>query len=153
MRYDYVQPFVSSASKILEELLAGPVEAKEMKLFSQPVVSRGVTAIVGVTGETEGRVLFDMAPETALQIAAAMNGEETLELDSMAPDTLSELASMMAGRAVSALNDERHRLNVSPPTLFTGDDMTISHADLETLVFPLHTSQGEVMVNVAFATN
>ena len=153
MRYDYVQPFVSSASKILEELLEGPVAAQEMRLCSSPGVSRGVTAIVGVTGETEGRVLFDMSPDTALRIAGLMNDEAVPELDRLAQDTLSELASMMAGRAVSTLNDEGHPLSVSPPTLFKGEYSTTSHSDLETLVFPLCTPMGEVVVNVAFPTN
>jgi len=153
VRYDYVKPFVAAASKILEELLKGPVVAQEMRLCPSPVVSKGVTAIVGVTGETNGRVLFDMAPDTALRIAGFMNEEAAATLDRWTLDTLSELASMMTGRSVSTINDKGHWLSVSPPTLFEGAYSTASHSDLETLVFPLCTPFGEVLVNVAFATN
>lgn len=152
MRYDYVQPFVSSAREILEEVLSGRIEAGVIRLSPTPVSSRGVTAIVGVTGAGEGRVLFDMSRETALAIAGRMNEEPQSQLDPLAKDSLSELASMMTGRAVTVLNDRGHRLKVSPPTLIAGDNVTISNAELETMVVPLETSCGEVVVNVALTT-
>jgi chemotaxis protein CheX len=152
LRYDYVQPFVSSAREILEEVLSAQIQAGKVRLSPAPVSSRGVTAIVGVTGAGEGRVLFDMTRETALAIAAHMNDEPQEELSGLAKDSLSELASMMTGRAVSVLNDRGHRLKVSPPTLVAGDNVTISNAELETMVVPLETSLGEVVVNVAMAT-
>jgi len=152
MRYEYVQPFVASAREILGEVLAGAVEAGKIELSPAPVPSRGVTAIVGVTGEGEGRVLFDMSRDTALRIAAEMNEEEQETLTRLAQDTLSELASMMTGRAVSVLNDKGHRLRVSPPTLVAGDNVVISNTDLETMVVRLSTEYGEVVVNVAMAT-
>jgi chemotaxis protein CheX len=58
----------------------------------------------------------------------------------------------MTGRAVTVLNDRGHHLRVSPPTLVAGDNVTISSAELETLVVPLATSYGEVIVNVAMET-
>jgi chemotaxis protein CheX len=111
-----------------------------------------VTAIVGVTGDSEGRVLFEMSRQTALAIAGEMNHEPQLELGSLARDTLSELASMMTGRAISLLNDKGYKLRVSPPTLVAGDNVMISTAELETLTVPLETTHGEVVVNVAMAT-
>lgn len=152
MRYDYVNPFVSSAREILQEVLSGRIHAGKVRLSPAPASSRGVTAIVGVTGEGEGRVLYDMSRETALAIASEMNEERRSELDTLAKDTLSELASMMTGRAVTVLNDLGHRLRVSPPTLIAGDNMTFSNSELETMVVPLETSHGEVVVNVAMAT-
>jgi chemotaxis protein CheX len=152
VRYDYVQPFVSSAREILEEVLSGRIEAGKVRLSPAPVSSRGVTAIVGVTGEGEGRVLFDMSRETAIRIAAELNEEPQNDLGALAKDTLSELASMMTGRAVSLLNDRGHRLRVSPPTLIAGNNVEISNTELETMVVPLETSCGEVVVNVAMAT-
>ncbi len=152
MRYDFVNPFVSSAREILEEVLSGRIDAGKIRLSPAPVSSRGVTAIVGVTGEGEGRVLFDMSRETALAIATEMNQESQTDLGRLAKDTLSELASMMTGRAITVLNDRGHNLRVSPPTLIAGDNVTFSNTELETLVVPLSTSCGEVIVNVAMET-
>jgi chemotaxis protein CheX len=152
VRYTYIRPFVDAAQTVLEQVLSERTRAGDLELASQSIVSRGVTTIVGVTGEAEGRVLLDMAPVSALGIAAKMNGGVISELDDLSRDTISELASMITGRAVSILNDAGHQLKVSPPTLLTGDNLTISNLKLETLVVPLHTSHGEVVVNVAIAT-
>ncbi|HXV64345.1 MAG TPA: chemotaxis protein CheX [Vicinamibacteria bacterium] len=152
MRYDYLRPFVSSAQEILEEMLASDVVLGMLRLSPAPVPTLGVTAIVGVTGEAEGRVLFDMRRDTAIAIAAEMNDAPQKVLDRLAKDALSELASMMTGRAISVLNDRGHRLRVSPPSLIEGDNVEISNRELETLVVPLGTSHGEVLVNVAMAT-
>ena len=152
MRYEYVQPFVSSAQHVLECVLDGRIRAGRVRLSPAPMSSRGVTAIVGVTGENEGRVLFDMAPDTALAIASEMNEEDGADLSPLAKDTLSELASMMIGRAVSVLNDRGHQFEVSPPTLVAGENVTISNSELETMVVPLETVHGDVFVSVAMAT-
>ena len=152
MRYDYVQPFVSSAQEILEQVLSGQIAAGKLRLSSTPKAGNGVTAIVGITGEGEGRVLFEMSQQTALAIVAEMNDEHQTELGSLVKDTLSELASMMTGRAISLLNDKGYKLRVTPPTLIAGDNVTISTAELETLTVPLETTHGEVVVNVAMAT-
>jgi chemotaxis protein CheX len=152
VRYDYVQPFVSSAQEILGQVLSGQIAAGKVQLSPSPKAGSGVTAIVGVTGEGEGRVLFEMSRETALAIATEMNDEPQEELGSLAQDTLSELASMMTGRAVSLLNDKGYQLRVSPPTLIAGDNVTISTAELETMTVPLETTHGEVVVNVAMVT-
>ena len=152
MRFDYVQPFVSSAQEILENVLSGRITAGRIQLSPSPSSGSAVTAVVGLTGDGEGRVLFEMSRDTALAIAGHMNDQHQSELGLLARDTLSELASMMTGRAVSQLNDKGHRLRVSPPTLIAGDNVSISNAELETLVVPLETIHGEVVVNVAMTT-
>lgn len=152
MRYDYVQPFVTSAQEILAQVLSGQIAAGKVELSPAPKTGNGVTAIVGVTGEGEGRVLYEMSRETALAIAGEMNDEPQSELGVLAQDTLSELASMMTGRAISLLNDRGYSLRVSPPTLISGDNVIISTAELETMTVPLETTHGEVVVNVALAT-
>lgn len=152
MRYDYVQPFVTSAQEILEKVLSGGIAAGKVALSPAPTSFSGVTAIVGVTGEGDGRVLFGMARETALGIAGEMNNEPQEELGSLAKDTLSELASMMTGRAISVLNDNGHDFRVSPPTLVAGDDVSFENSGLEIMVVPLETTHGEVVVNVAMTT-
>ncbi len=152
MRYTYIRPFTEAAQVVLEEVLAGRIAAGDIELSATTVASRGVTTIVGITGEVDGRVLFDMAPDNAVRIAGAMNGNAISELNRLGQDTLAELAGMIVGRAVTMLNDAGHRLQVSPPTLLIGDNLTISNFQLETLVVPLETPYGEVVVNVAFTT-
>lgn len=153
MRYEYVHPFVSSAQEVLERVLSARIQAGSIRLSPLPAPSSGVAAIVGVTGESGGRVIFDMSCDTAVAIAARMNSEPQDELTSLVRDSLSELAGMMTGRAISVLNDKGYSLRISPPTLIAGDNVTFSDVELETMVVPLETTLGEVIVNVAMATD
>ena len=73
MRVEYINPFVESAFSVLSEVIEGEVERSELflKASSQPVL--GLAAIIGLTGDVEGRVLLDMDLSTALAIASTMN--------------------------------------------------------------------------------
>ena len=66
MRIEYINPFVEAAFNILKEVLNVELERGELylKSTSQPIL--GVTAIVGLAGDVEGRVLFDMSEERVL---------------------------------------------------------------------------------------
>ncbi len=55
-------------------------------------------------------------------------------------------------RAISILNDSGNHLVISPPTLLESQNLIISNSELETLVVPLKTSMGVVVVNVAITT-
>ncbi|MFQ5882187.1 MAG: chemotaxis protein CheX [Candidatus Methylomirabilales bacterium] len=152
MRFDYIQPFVDSAAVVLELVLQSEIRRGRPTLTASPVTFKGVVTLVGLAGEVEGRVIFDMDQETALKIASTMNGEGFHEFTPMAQDCLQELASMMIGKAVTTLNDTGFRFHLTPPTLFLGENMTVVPQPLETLVISLGTEIGEVVMNVAIRT-
>lgn len=151
MRVEQIHPFVDSVRDVLGQVVGGPVEAGRLRLQGALETCRGVAAIVGLAGQVEGRVILDMDPETALRLAARMNGEPLASLTPLAQDSLAELASIMAGRAVTTLHDRGFRLQPTPPLLMVGENMSVvsSSTALEALVIPLTTGLGEVIVNVA----
>ena len=75
MRVEYINPFVETAYNILQEVLGGEVRRGDLYLKSTSMPVMGVAALVGLAGDVEGRVLFDMTMETAMNIASKMNGE------------------------------------------------------------------------------
>ncbi len=149
MKVEYINPFIEGAYSLLKELLNSDVERGKLSLITTPINTKGIAALIGIAGEVEGRVVYDMDQATGIRIASAMNGEELKEFDELAKSTISELANMITGRAVSALNSKGFNFDITPPSLFTGDNMKISNLMLETLVIPLKTTCGEVIVNVA----
>ena len=61
MRVEYINPFVEAAFNVLREVLQADVRRGELYLKSTSMPVMGVAAIVGLAGDVEGRVLFDMA--------------------------------------------------------------------------------------------
>ena len=109
----------------------------------------GVAALVGLAGDVEGRVLFDMSMETALKIASRMNMEELPVFDELAKATITELANLITAQAVTKLHELGFKFDLTPPALFTGEKMEISDHEVEALIVPMITEQGKVEVNVA----
>ncbi len=149
MRVEYINPFVEAAFNVLNEVLSEDVERGELflKSTSQPVL--GVTAIIGLAGDVEGRVLFDMSKETALGIASEMNGEELESLDELGKATITELANMITAQAVTKLYDLGFKFDLTPPAIITGDNMVVTDVEVEALIVPISLKQGKMEINVA----
>ena len=149
MRVEYINPFVEAAYNILTEVLGGEIRRGELYLKSTSIPVMGVAALVGLAGDVEGRVIFDMNLSTAMKIASRMNQEELATFDELAKATITELANLITAQAVTKLHDLGFRSDLTPPALFTGDNMEISDHEVEALIVPMETSQGRVEVNVA----
>lgn len=149
MRVEYINPFSEAAYDILTQVLSGEVKRGNLYLKSTCMPVMGVAAIVGLAGDVEGRVIFDMTMATALKIASAMNSEEFQEFDELARATITELANLITAQAVTKLHDLGFKFDLTPPALFSGENMKISNNDIEALIVPMETPQGEVEINVA----
>jgi chemotaxis protein CheX len=131
MRVEYINPFVEAAFNVMSEVLNVEIKRGELylKSISQPVL--GVTAIVGLAGDVEGRVLFDMAEDTALGIASQMNGEQ------------------LTTQAITKLHDLGFQFDLTPPAIFTGDNMQVTDTEIEALIVPIEMKFGKIEINVA----
>ena len=155
MRVEYINPFVETSYRVLKEVLDGAeVKRGDLYLKSTAMPVMGVAALVGLAGDVEGRVVFDMTFETALNIASKMNMETMTKFDDMAKDTISELANIITGQAVTKLHELGFKFDLTPPALFAGENMEIAalggtSENVEALIVPLVTDCGKVEVNVA----
>ncbi len=149
MRVEYINPFVESSFNVLREVLQSDVKRGELYLKSTSIPVMGVAAIVGLAGDVEGRVLFDMDKPTALRVASVMNGENLPELDDLVKATITELANMITAQAVTKLHELGFRFDLTPPAIFTGENMEVHDQDVEALIVPMEVPQGRIEINVA----
>ncbi|HTY08189.1 MAG TPA: chemotaxis protein CheX, partial [Candidatus Edwardsbacteria bacterium] len=117
-----------------------------------PISTMGVASIIGITGQSEGRAILDMSRQTACQLAAAMSGEPVNVYDKMVCSTINELNNMVCGRAVSLLVNRGQRMDINPPTLFTGQDMDITNTNMEIVTIPVESQFGPVVLNLSLRT-
>jgi len=152
MRVEYINPFVESAFNVLKEVTNEEVRRGDLSLKPTSAGIKGVAALVGLAGDVEGRVIFDMTKETALFIAGAMNGEKFTVFDELGKATIQELANMITAQAVTKLHDLGFKFDLTPPALFTGDNMEVSSNSgekLEALVVPMEVGiDSKVEINV-----
>jgi chemotaxis protein CheX len=151
MRVEYINPFVEAAFNVLKEVTQVEVKRGDLYLKNSSMKIMGVAALVGLAGDVEGRVLFDMTKETALHVVSIMNGGEKFTLlDEMAKATITELANMITGQAITKLHDLGFKFDLTPPALFSGDNMEISNTlKVEALIVPMELQGiGNIEVNV-----
>jgi len=148
MRLDFVKIFVDSTTQLFQQMLGPAVNVSSMAVKPSPVAGSDVMTIIGLTGESQGRVIFDMDTFTAMQVAGCMLGKPTNEMTPLAQSTIAELASMAIGQAISRINDNGTRLTMSPPTVITGTGLVSYDQCFETLVAPIATGYGEVRMNI-----
>jgi chemotaxis protein CheX len=152
MNVEYINPFLVSISNVLREIVPEiQVQRGQLVKRNSPMVSYGCASLISIVGGVEGRVVFDMSKETAVNIAGAMNGELFNQFDFMVSSTVNEMANMICGGAVTILNNMGKNLDISAPMIFTGKDLELYDSNLlrEAVVVPIHTNLGDIFVNVA----
>ncbi|HOF02302.1 MAG TPA: chemotaxis protein CheX [Spirochaetota bacterium] len=153
MRVEYINPFVDSAMQILSSTVSKDLKRRDISLKPSLTPMMGVVIIVGLAGQVSGRLIIDTDKDTALKIASAMNQEELKEFDEMTYATLTELANMITGKAVTKLHELGFQFDLTPPALFTGDNIQISDNKIESLVVPIEMPQGRVEIIVGIKEN
>jgi CheY-specific phosphatase CheX len=135
MRMDLIQPFINSADAVLAQGLQSPISIENLTMEEEAYRRKGVAAAVILKGDIEGRIIFDVDAEAALQLASRL--------------AVLELANQVIGNAITTLNDQGFHFHVRPPTLHTSEQGSKSSEDTEALVMCFNTASGKVFMNVA----
>ena len=148
MKVEFVNPFIKAATEVLDAELGGEAQRGNLRLEKSSVTSNEVTAMVGVTGNVSGLVLYSMSQGTALGIVSRMLGQELAEFDALAQSGIGELGNVITGRAGVLLAEAGYASNITPPALVIGRGTMITTLDLNRLVFPLETEVGGLEIQV-----
>jgi chemotaxis protein CheX len=153
MKIELIQPFINSADAVLAEMLKAIVEINSVSMKEEVYRRKGVAASVTIHGDIEGRIIFDLDPETALQVAGVLAGGEVEPSEELARETVCELANMVVGNAVTLLNDQGFRFKVFAPEVHTTEQGYAGNQETEALVMCFDTPRGKVHMNIAMRYN
>ena len=149
MRAEFINPFLQAATEVLESELGSQVKRGSIGLQRSAYTSDEVTAVVAVTGDVAGMVLFAMTDGTARGIVSKMMGQDFEEFDALAQSGIAELGNVVTGRAAILLAEAGFPSELAPPMLLVGRNTLISTLDVQRLVIPIETEMGKVEIQVA----
>lgn len=149
MKMELIQPFINAADAVLSQGLKSPMTIENLTMEEEAYRRKGVAAVVVLSGDIEGRIIFDLAPSTAARIASHFAGTELPESDALVREAVCELANQVIGNAVAVLNDQGFHFRVHPPELHTSEHGARTTEEIETLVLCFDTSSGNVFMNIA----
>lgn len=153
MKMELIQPFINAADAVLAENLQCTTRIGDVSMEEETYRQKGVAALVTITGDIEGRIIFDMDTAVAGKMASYLAGGELPEGDSMVRETVCEMANQVIGNAVTSLNDQGFRFKIFPPELHTDPEGLKSSEDTEALVMCFDTPTGSVYMNIAMRYN
>ena len=149
MKMELIQPFINAADAVLSQGLKSPMVMSNLTMDQEAYRRKGVAALIELSGDIQGRVIFDLAPKTAAQVASHFAGTELPESDDLVREAVCELANQVIGNAVATLNDQGFHFRVHPPELHTSEQGPTSTEDTEALVLCFETASGNVFMNIA----
>jgi len=149
MKMELIQPFINAADAVLSQGLQSPMSIENLSMEEEAYRRKGVAAMIELSGDIEGRIIFDLAPKTAARVASHFAGTELPESDELVCEAVCELANQVIGNAVATLNDQGFHFRVHPPALHTSEQGAKSTEDTEALVLCFDTSDGSVFMNIA----
>src|SRR6476661_4247379 len=83
MKMELIQPFINAADAVLAQGLQSPMSIGNLSMEQEAYRRKGVAALVAITGDIEGRIVFDLDPQTAVRVASHFAGGELPESDDL----------------------------------------------------------------------
>jgi chemotaxis protein CheX len=148
MKMELIQPFINAADAVLSQGLRSPMIIGNLSMEEEAYRRKGIAALVWLTGDVEGRIIFDLDPATAVRVASQFAGTEVPESDSLVKETVCELANQVIGNAITTLNDQGFHFRVHPPVVHTSERGSESSEDTEAMVLSFETQSGTVFMNI-----
>jgi len=149
MRMELIQPFINSTDAVLAQELGSPVSIENLTMEEEAYRRKGVAAEVFLTGDIEGRIIFDVDQKAATYFASRLAGTELNVTDELVREAVCEVANQIIGNTVTVLNDQGFHFRVHPPTAHTAEQGSKTSEDTEALVLCFSTESGNVYMNVA----
>jgi len=148
--------------KVKLALIENVKQIFQMMLFTDPIPKEpketvdkdfsGITAIIGMAGENGSSVLYlRCSDESACKLASKMLGAEYTEVNDEVKDAIGEIANMIAGNLKAVLSDFGVELELSIPTLISGEKYETKLGedegeDVHRLAVPFEFDGGEMEV-------
>jgi len=149
MRMELIQPFIGSLDAVLAEMMKMPAKIVDLTMEEDGYRRKGTAAVVTFQGEIEGRIILDMEPSAASQVAEYLAGGEVDPSAGIVSEAVSELANMVIGNAVTQLNDRGFQFKVFPPELLSEEQCEKAGHDSEATILCFETPRGSVYLNIA----
>jgi chemotaxis protein CheX len=141
-------PFVESFFEVLPDFGFKELRRGKLALKDKLVAAANVNVLVGLSQDLRGNIAYSMTEETARGVASFMIGAASGEFDEMAKSAVAELANMLTSKAAMSFERNGLLVNVSPPTLITGENITLlSHVRI--LAVEIITDAGLIEANIS----
>ena len=153
MKQTVVDTFIDSTVGMVQDITGLSFEAGQAAATSQLCSGENVMGLIGITGNLRGNIIVNMTSAVAIQIAGVMMMDPELsEIDEISQSALCELCNMIVGNAVTVLSQNDIEMDITPPTIFTGNNMQYRVDKSEITCVPLLlNNEKAIELNISYS--
>lgn len=146
-----INPFLSSAVSVIEMTSQMKSNIGKPSIKDTTFTDDSVLIMLGITGQLEGQVIFEIKEDSAKLLASKMMmGYEVTQLDEMSMSAISELGNMIMGNSATVFSTQGTLIDITPPAVARGNIM-ISRQYAVNLCIPLYKEDGNILMNINIA--
>jgi DNA-binding NarL/FixJ family response regulator len=151
LKTDYFEVFKDALRDAQNRLTKTLITYEEEYLCETEYTAEGIAVMLGIIGEFPGKMLISLSNATAHVLTATVLRREQKSSEEII-ETMAEFANIVAGNACSALNkrNRAYGLRVAPPSVLSGDNMTITPLNYPTYTAIGDSVFGKIMINIGF---
>lgn len=153
MRYEFIDPIVSSTLRIMTGSIPGTERRGEAAMLRADQITGDVRVTIGISGDSQGDLIITMTSSTAREICSVILQRKMSALEAEALDALAELGNVIAGNSVSALNDLGFDFSMVPPRVSTAGTTETYSPETEVMQIPLASRCGDIDMHVLLSAD
>ncbi len=150
-KFDIIFEFTTkSFEEVIQEITEQELtQGEEFVIKSDNMLS----IIIGISGETNGRILLNTSIEYGRELAKAMNFGDEVETEDDLYMYLAEFANMFCGRTATHINNKfgKREIWISPPTIFSANDLDIITPNVSSRKAYYNCDLGLFTIDVGFS--
>ena len=147
---ELINAFYGAATNVLGAELGTLVRRGPLELRQSDVVFGELNALIAVTGDYQGYILFELDELLARKLTARMLDQDTLLLKpSLIESAMGELGNMIVGHANAELEEAGRQIRALPPEVITGRNTIIRPRKDTRLRIPIELGLGHFDIEVS----
>lgn len=148
MEAKFINPFITASLNLFNEYMEADVKPGKPFILDNPYDLRGVSAIIGLAGDTTGALVLSFSRDTAIEMVSRLEGKKYIALGAEILDGVGEMVNIIAGNAKKDLHD--YRISISLPGIITGNNYRINWPQgVPVISIPYESEAGPFSINVS----
>lgn len=144
----FINPFINASLNLFRDFMKLTVKTGKPFVLSDPNNLQGVSAIIGLAGDTTGALVLSFSRETAIAMVSRLEGKQYIALGAEILDGVGEMVNIIAGNAKKDLLD--YKIMISLPGIITGNDYRINWPQgVPVISIPIESDAGSFSINVS----
>jgi len=144
-----------SFEEVVSEVTGESISADTEFTIMPPEDRLSLSIIIGLSGNTNGRILLNTSVAYGKNIAVAMNFGDELDNEEDLFVYLAEFANMFCGRAATHINNKfgKREIWISPPAIFSAKDLDVITPNVSSVKAYYECPLGKFIVDMGFSEN